>query len=85
MNGVGLRDVVAGGQRLPVPTVTKSNGEKRVAALDHVLAGGDRLANGSCGFAAISVDDTHSARRRAGAADQKDTQGNANHQTLKTC
>lgn len=85
MNGIGLGDVVAGRQRFPVPAVTEGNRKQRVTTLDHVLTGRDRLPNGSGRLAAVAVHNAHAARRRAGAADQKDTQGNANHQTLKTC
>lgn len=85
MDGVGLGNIVAGSQCFPVPAVTKGNGKQRIAAFDDILAGRHGLTGGRSRFAAVAVDDTHAARRRAGAADQKDTQGNANHQTWKTC
>jgi hypothetical protein len=84
MNGEWLGNIVARSQRFPVPPVTECNGKKGIATLHDILARGDRLARWHGGLA-VAINDAHAPRWRAGAADQKDTQGNSNHQTLKTC
>lgn len=83
MDRIRLGNVVASGQRLPVPAIAKSDGKQGIAALDHMLPGGH---GGTLGRdIVVAVDHPDATAWGTGTTSQQGTEGKTDHQSLKAC